>query len=164
LSKVPPKFSNTLLEHQNWNEISTLIRLALVVGSQSTQAGNNYIYVPEIVHLVSLVAGEGPTLVRKSVYGIIINLLQSLYISRPDDSTEPKLMQLINDYTLPENLKLFGLQRETPTSEYTNLDPLNDKESLDVNENLVQQLIRLLTVAAGSPGQFFITHLSQHQD
>ena len=158
MSKVPPKFSNTLLEHQNWNEISTLIRLALIVGSQSTQAGNNYIYVPEIVHLVSLVAGEGPTLVRKSVYGIIINLLQSLYISRPDDSTEPELMQLINDYTLPENLKLFGLQRETPTSEYTNLDPLNDKESLDINENLVQLLIRLLTVAAGSPGRFFLSH------
>jgi neurofibromin 1 len=164
LSKVPPKFSNTLIEHQNWNEISTLIRLALVVGSQSTQPGNNYVYVPEIVHLVSLVAGEGPTLVRKSVYGIIMNLLQSLYIARPDDSTEPKLMQLINDCTLPENLKLFGLQRETPTSEYTNLDPLNDKDSLDINEDLVKLLIRILTDSAGSPGQLITIYDVQPPD
>lgn len=114
------------------------------------------------MHLVSLVAGEGPALVRKSVYGIIMNLLQSLYISRPDDSTEPELMQLINDCTLPENLKSFGLQRGTPTSEYTNLEPADDKESLDINERLVQLLVRLLTVAAGSPGQFIPIHLSQH--
>jgi len=164
LSKVPPKFSNTLLEHQNWNEISTLIRLALVVGSQSTQPGHNYVYVPEIVHLVSLVAGEGPTLVRKSVYGIIMNLLQSLYISCPDDSTEPKLMQLINDCTLPENLKLFGLQRETPTSEYTNLDPLNDKDTLDINERLIELLIRILTVSAGSPGQLITIRVLSRPD
>jgi len=144
LSKVPPKFSNTLLEHQNWNEISTLIRLALVVGSQAPQPGQSYLYVPEIVHLISLVAGEGPPLVRKSVYGIVINLLQSLYIARPDDSTEPELAQLINDCTLPETLKMFGLQRESPASEYTNLDPLNDKDCLDTHERLVQLLIRIL--------------------
>jgi len=93
-----------------------------------------------------------------------MNLLQSLYISRPDDSTEAKLMELINDCTLPENLKLFGLQRETPTSEYTNLDPLNDKESLDVNEGLVQLLIRILTVSAGSPGQLITMHVLQFPD
>ncbi|KAF8165773.1 hypothetical protein B0H34DRAFT_794124 [Crassisporium funariophilum] len=152
LSKVSSKPSNSLPEHQNWNEISTLIRLALVVGSQSTQPGHNYLYVPEIVHLVSLVAGEGPSLVRKSVYGIVMNLLQSLYIARPDDSTEPDIMRLINDCTLPENLRLFGLRRPTPTSEYTNLDPINDKESLDTQEGLTQLLIRILNVTAGSNG------------
>lgn len=152
MSKVPPKFSNTLLEHQNWNEISTLIRLALVVGSQSTQPGQNYIFVPEIVHLVALVAAEGRALVRKSVYGVVVNLLQSLYVARPDDSTEAELAQLINDCTTPDTLKMFGLQRETLTSEYTNLDPVNDKDSLDTHERLVQFLIRILNVSAGSTG------------
>jgi hypothetical protein len=90
LSKVPPKVSNSLSKHPNWNEISTLIWLALVVGSQSKQSGQNQLYVPEIVHLVTLVAGEGPSLVRKSVYGIVFNLLQCLYISRPDDVPGPE--------------------------------------------------------------------------
>ncbi|KAJ3504772.1 hypothetical protein NLJ89_g7765 [Agrocybe chaxingu] len=152
LSKMPPKISNTLLEHPNWNEVSTLIRLSLVIGSQSTQSGHNYLYVPEVVHLVSLTAAEGPSLVRKSVYGITMNLLQSLYIARPDDSTEPGLMQLINHCTSAETLRLFGLQRETPTSEYTNVDPVNEKDCLDTQEQLAQLLIRILNVSAGTTG------------
>lgn len=152
LSKVPPKVSNSLSEHPNWNEISTLIRLALVVGSQSKQSGQNQLYVPEIVHLVTLVAGEGPSLVRKSVYGIVINLLQCLYISRPDDVPGPELLQFINDCTLPSTLQLFGLRRETPTSEYIKWDPANDKEALDNQEQLTQLLVRILEMTAGSRG------------
>ncbi|PPQ78909.1 hypothetical protein CVT25_002369 [Psilocybe cyanescens] len=153
LSKVPPKFTNTLLEHPNWNEISTLIRLSLVVGSQSTHAGVNYLYVPELIHLVSLVAGEGPALVRKSVFGIIVNLLQSLYIARHDNGPEEQaLMQLINDCSLPSTLKLFGLRRETPASEYINNDLINDKDILDNQERLVQFLIRILSITSGTPG------------
>ena len=150
MSKVPTKPPNTLPEHQNWNEISTLIRLALVVGSQSTEFEQIYIYVPEVIHLVSLVAGDGSSLVRKSVYGIIVNLLQSLYISRPDDRTEPEIMRLINDCSLPENLSLFGLRRETPTAEYSNVESSGEKASLDKQEKLAQLLVRIMTVTAGS--------------
>jgi hypothetical protein len=152
LSKVSSKPSNTLPEHQNWNEISTLIRLALVVGSQYNKCGQNCLYVPEVIHLVSLVAGDGPSLVRKSVYGIIMNLLQSLYISRPDDRTEPELMRLINDCTLPENIRLFGLRREPPTAGYSNVEMSGEKAALDRQEKLAQLLLRIMAVAAGSTG------------
>lgn len=124
-----------------------------IVGSQSTQPGQSYTLVPEVVHLVSLVAGEGPILVRKSAYGTVINLLQSLYIARPEDS-ESEIKQLINDFTLPENLKLFGLQRETPTSGYTNFDCVDDKTALDTHERLVQLLICVLDTSAGNQGVY----------
>ena len=150
MSKLPTNPTNTLPEHENWNEISTLIRLALVVGSQSTQFEQSYLYVAEIIHLVSLVAGEGHLSVRKSVYGMIINLLQSLYISRPDDRTEPEIMRLINDCTLPENLQLFGLRRETPIAEYSTVESSGDKVFLDRQEKLVQLLLRIMTVTAGN--------------
>jgi hypothetical protein len=107
--------------------------------------------VPEVVHLVSLVAGEGPTLVRKSAYGTIINLLQSLHTARPDEG-ESEIKQLMDDCSLPKNLKLFGLQRETPTSEYINLDHLDDKSALDSHECLLQLLVRVLDVSAGNQG------------
>lgn len=148
MNKASSKPSNTLPEHENWNEISTLIRLALAVGSQSSEFEKSYLYVPEIIHIVSLVAGEGRPAVRKSVYGMIINLLQSLYISRPDDRTEPEIMRLINDYTLPENLQLFGLRRETPTAEYSNLEASGEKAFLDRQEKLAQLLLRIMTVTA----------------
>jgi len=151
LSKVPTKFTNTLLEHQNWNEISALIRLTHAVGSHGNQPSQSLLYVPEVVHLVSLVAGEGSTLVRKSVYGTIINLLQSLCIGRPEDS-DAELKQLINELMLPETLKLFGLQRETPTSEYIATENPSEKNALVIHECLVNLLVRLLEVAAGTQG------------
>lgn len=153
MSKVPCKPPSTLPEHQNWNEISTLIHLARVVGCPSTHSEQSYLYVPEIIHLVSLVAGEGHSLVRKSVYGIIISLLQSLYISRRDDRTaEPEFMRLINECTLPENLQLFGLQRETPTAGYSNVELNYEKASIERQEKLAQLLHRIMIVTAGSTG------------
>ena len=116
------------------SEISTL----------STQPGQSHALVPEVIHLVSPVAGEGLILVRKSAYGTVINLLQSLYIARPGDSESEIKQRVINGSTLPENLKLFGLQRETPTSGYTNLDSVDEKNALDARERLVQLLIRVL--------------------
>lgn len=81
-----------------------------------------------------------------------MNLLQSLFIARPDDSTEPGLMLLINDCTLPETLRLFGLKRETSTSEYTIVDQSNDRDALENSEKLVALLIRILSDPAGSIG------------
>jgi len=86
-----------------------------------------------------------------------MNLLQSLYSSRPDDGTEAGLKQLIDDCMLPETLKLFGLKREKLTSEYATFDPSkleisNEKNVLDMHERFAQLLIRLLEVSAGTRG------------
>jgi neurofibromin 1 len=101
---------------------------------------------------VTLTVGEGPALVRKSVYGIIINLLQALYLSRTDDISAPEVLRLIDDCSTPATLKLFGLMRETPTSEYTKYDAPSDKEHLDNMEAFVQLLMRIGEVASGSRG------------
>jgi hypothetical protein len=144
--------SRTLAENIHWTEIATLIRLVLVAGNPSKQPSHNQLYVPEIVHLVTLVAGTGQTLVRKSVYGIVMNLLQSLYVARADDATGPELLQLINDCTKPETLQLFGLTRSHATSEYSNVDPPSEKLYIDTQENLAKLLVRIMAVIAGSRG------------
>ncbi|KAG6919754.1 hypothetical protein DXG01_001588 [Tephrocybe rancida] len=143
---------NNLTDHPSWNEIATLIRFSLVVAPSTGQAGCDQLYVPEIIHNVTLTAGCGPPLVRKSVYGIIMNLLQALYISRTEESVGPELLELINDCTTPAKLRLFGLKRETSTSEYTNCDPSSDKENLDTQEELTQFLVKIMEVGSGSKG------------
>ncbi|KAG6849386.1 hypothetical protein H0H93_008893 [Arthromyces matolae] len=145
---------NVLTDHPSWNEIATLIRFALVVAPSTGHAGCDQLYVPEILHNVTLVAGCGPALVRKSVYGIVMNLLQALYTSRTEESVGPGLLELINDCTTPAKLRLFGLKRETSTSEYTNWDPANDKEILDVLEELSEFLLKITEVGSGSIGGF----------
>ncbi|KAG6854444.1 hypothetical protein C0991_006523 [Blastosporella zonata] len=143
---------NVLTDHPSWNEIATLIRFSLVVAPSTGQAGCDQLYVPEIIHNVTLTAACGPPLVRKSVYGIIMNLLQALYISRTEESVGPELLELINECTSPSTLRLFGLKRETSTSEYTNCDPSNDKESLDTQEELTEFLVKIMEVGSGSKG------------
>ncbi|PFH50162.1 hypothetical protein AMATHDRAFT_80979 [Amanita thiersii Skay4041] len=152
LGKISPKQSISLLDHTNWSEISTLVRLALAAGPQSRQLSHNQFHVPEIIYLTSLVAGAGPTTVRKSIYGIVMNLLQSLYITRSDDIPGPKLLELINECAKPDKLKLFGLVRDTPTSDYGIIDPINDKEYLDILENLTRLLSQIMELTCGSKG------------
>ena len=81
-----------------------------------------------------------------------MNLLQALYLARAEDACGPDLLALINDCTQPDTLKLFGLARTTPTSEYTNHDPPNDMAMLESQDGLTKLLVRLMEVTAGSPG------------
>jgi hypothetical protein len=146
------KPSRTLADNIHWNEIATLTRLVLVAGSPSKQLSHHQFYLPEFVHLVALLAGTGQTLVRKSVYGIVMNLLQSLYVSCTDDPSAPELLLLINECSRADTVRLFGLCRTTATSEYTNLDPSNEKLHIDRQESLTRLLVRILEVTAGTRG------------
>ncbi|KAF9226729.1 hypothetical protein BS17DRAFT_500836 [Gyrodon lividus] len=150
LGKTSLKPSRTLPENVHWNEIATLTRFALIASNHSKQAVYDQLYVPDICHIVTLVAGTGQTLVRKSVYGVIMNFLQSLFLARADDASGPDLRALIDELIDVENLQLFGLTRQSSTSEYCNYDPPNDKAMIDSQEALTRLLVRIIEVTAGS--------------
>ncbi|KAJ6587786.1 hypothetical protein B0H10DRAFT_2233906 [Mycena sp. CBHHK59/15] len=143
------KQPKTLQDYPNWAEISTLVRLCHVAGYQAQRPNHNLLYVPEILHLVTLTSGVGPPLVRKSVYGIIINLLQAVHIGRSEDAPASDLLQLLADCESQESLMLFGLARATQSSEYTNHDPVSDIARVDNQEKLTELLSRILEVTAG---------------
>lgn len=145
----PPR---TLQDYPNWSEISTLVRLCHVAGYQTARPNHNLLFVPEIMHLVTLTSGVGPPLVRKSVYGIIINLLQSMYIGRTEDAPASDLLQLLADCETPESQKLFGIDRVSQSSEYINYDVAGDLNKVDAQEKLTELLSRILEVTAGSRG------------
>lgn len=145
----PPR---TLQDYPNWGEISTLVRLCHIAGYQTTRPNYNMLYVPEILHLVTLTASVGPPLVRKSVYGSVINLLQAMYINRSEDAPASDLLQLLTDLETPETQKLFGLARLTQSSEYMNYDVIGDKNKVDTQEKLTSLLARILETTAGSRG------------
>jgi|SRR5882762_3863427 hypothetical protein len=146
------KPTRTLAENMHWAEIATLTRLAFVAGNHSKQAIHTQLYIPEIVHLVTLTAGAGPTLVRKSVYGIVLNYLQSFYSARNDDDDFSEVLKLIEEFTNPKILCLFGLARRSSTSEFFDLDPANDKGFLEVQEGLTKLLVRVMELTAGTKG------------
>ena len=146
------KPTKTLADNVHWPEIAALTRLALVVGSHAKQATHVQLYVPEIVHLVTLIAATGETRVRTSVYGIVMNMLQSLQLTASDEVPRPEIRSLLEECMEPNTIRLFGLVRVTPTSEYCNYDASTDKESIDAQESLTRLLVRILEVMAGTPG------------
>ncbi|KAG0709913.1 hypothetical protein DFH29DRAFT_1012634 [Suillus ampliporus] len=152
LGKTSLKPSKTLPENVHWNEIATLTRFALVASNHSKQAAYDQLYIPDILHIVTLIAGTGQTLVRKSLYGVIMNFLQSVYLARAEDPSAPGLRCLIDELIKVENLTLFGLTRQSSTSEYFNYDPPNDKTMIDSQEALTRLLVRVMEVTSGSRG------------
>ncbi|KAG2156346.1 hypothetical protein DEU56DRAFT_231415 [Suillus clintonianus] len=152
LGKTSLKPSKTLPENVHWNEIATLARFALVASNHSKQAAYDQLYIPDIIHVVTLIAGTGQTLVRKSLYGVIMNFLQSVYLVRAEDPSAPELRLLIDELVKVENLTLFGLTRQSYTSEYCNYDPPNDKAMIDSQEALTRLLVRVMEVTSGSRG------------
>jgi len=154
LNRPSTHFANYVSEHANYSEVSALIKMCLVVGSQSRHLTLNQLYVPEVIHIVMLVAADGPVKVRKTVYGIVLNLLQSLYVSRSDDVPATELLQILKDFTSSSTLQLFGLQRNPPTSQHTIWMSYNDKQYLDNLEQLAMFLSRIMEIASGSKGDF----------
>ncbi|KAL1727572.1 hypothetical protein EV714DRAFT_253754 [Schizophyllum commune] len=152
LSRAASRMPRSLHDHPYWNEISALVRLVLVAGYQHSPPIHNQVNVPEIVHLCFLLAGIGPALVRKSVYGIVLNLLQGLYLARLEEGPVPMIKQLMEDMEHRDTLQLFGLARTAPTSEYSSFDFPTDKERLDAQEKLVEIMIRVLECGAPSVG------------
>jgi hypothetical protein len=115
------------------------------------------LYVPETAHIISLLAGTGQLLVRTSVYGIVVNLLHSIYLAKTstgETTVSPEIQTLLEECASSKTLKIFGLRRHTPTSDYTLYDPPNDKQHLELLEQLSLLLLRVMEVTAGSRGQY----------
>ena len=146
------KPTRTLAENFHWNEIAALARLAVVSGQQVKHIILNQYYVPEIVHLVTLIAGTGDIAIRLTVWGLAVELLQSFWMFRTSaalGSTIPALFELA---TQAKTLKLFGLFRICETSELVCWDPRTDAETLDNHEALTRFLIRIMESVASSKG------------
>ena len=151
--KAAPTMGRNFTESSNWNEVSTLLRVNLIGGFDSRYPSHNQLYVPEMVHVVTLVAALGSTLVRKTLYGIVINLLQSLYLARAEEAPPTEIKRLLDDFTRDDVLQLFGLARSTGTSEYTSTDAFHDRVAIQNQEKLTGMLCDILTASAGTTGK-----------
>lgn len=109
------------------------------------------LFVPEIMHIVTLIAATGQLYVRGTVYGIITHLLHALYSLRLTDSTaSPEIQNMIDECVTSEGLRLFGLAKPTPTSEYMLYDPPSVKCLIDDLESLTRLLLRIMETISGS--------------
>lgn len=159
------KPSKSLSDNAYWNELACLTRLTLVANYLPRHATHAQLYVPEAAHFVSLLAGTGQLLVRTSVYGVVVNLLHSMYLAKSnagESSGSPEIQELLHECATPPTLKLFGLRRPTPTSDYVLYDPAGDSQYLKSLEQLSLLLVRIMEVTAGSRGMYSFTYEQEY--
>ncbi|OBZ70421.1 Neurofibromin [Grifola frondosa] len=154
ISKTSAKPSKNLAENPQWNEIACLTRLVLVVGNTARNTVQSQLFVPEIMHLVTLVAATGQTYVRGTVYAIVTHMLHALYSLRLGDTStvSPEIQVLIDECVQPDTIKLFGLAKPTPTSDFVCYDYPNDKALIDGLEGLTRLLVRIMETISGTRG------------
>jgi hypothetical protein len=153
LGKTSVKPTKNLADNTHWNEIATLSRLALVASQHGKQNIIPQFYLPELLHLVTLIAATGETLVRTTIWALVIDALQSLWMARSSDPISgPEIQQLHDEANANETLMYFGLKRAIYSDELISYSPKNEKEALDNQEGLVTFLIRILEKAAQNKG------------
>lgn len=159
------KPSRSLTDHPSWPEIAILIRFILML-SFNNQGPVKRI-VPEVFHIVSLVAGVGPTIVRASVHGMVVNLIQSLCTSMSLTTANiQKLQLLLTELSESKSRLLFGLNRSnanafmiTPETLIDSTEPI----SLQSLESIIGKLSEAINYAAPTIGKvtpFFYTYIT----
>ena len=155
IGKTSIKPTRNLSENVHWNEIACLSRLILVVGNNAKNTVQSQLFVPEIMHLVTLIAATGQLYVRGTVWGIVTHMLHALYSLRLTDATaSPEIQVMLDECCQPEGLRLFGLNKPTPTSDYVLYDPPSTKAVIDDLEALTRLLLRIMETISGTKGKY----------
>jgi len=107
----------SLHEHVAWKEIETLVRMNMMLSF--THRLEVMLYLPELLHIILLLAGNGVDATRAAVYGTAINLMHSICTEDPRESKKtidissaeglPKLREFLMQFADEDVTKLFGL-------------------------------------------------------
>jgi neurofibromin 1 len=151
------KPSAMLDQNPAWNEICVLARINLMLSFTPANPLGAQLFLPELIHIITLLVGIGPTLVRQTIYGLFINLLQSMASSKAtDEMNATTLQQALDKAQQPVIMRCFGLVQLGSGLE--SLDEGTSKEEsensrLDRVETLAKFMGEILVAAAPSPGK-----------
>ncbi|EJD36584.1 hypothetical protein AURDEDRAFT_117057 [Auricularia subglabra TFB-10046 SS5] len=150
-AKTSATQTRNLVDNPAWGEIAALTRLALVVSYNTRHPIQTQLFVPETAHLATILASVGTVVMRTSVHGLVLNLIQSLYASRQEHAASAEaLRELLDTATQPETLKWFGLTRGEQNGEFSLAETFNDVEAVDALENITRFLVKVIAAAAPS--------------
>ena len=141
----------SLNQHAKWQEICVLLRFALMLSFNNRL--NVQQYLPELFYVISMVVATGPLLIRASVHGIVVNLVQSLCTSMQlSDESIRSLTVMISQFSEPKYKLLFGISRGgIATNAFSTQDAnedINEKLPLSSLETIISSLLDVIGFAA----------------
>ncbi|CAH1760476.1 13584_t:CDS:2, partial [Entrophospora sp. SA101] len=147
------KATRTLTDNPAWPEIAALVRFNLML---SFNDENIHQYLPELFYIVSILVATGPPIIRASIHGLIVNLVQSLCTSVPlEDSNMTKLSLLLNELSEPNYRYFFGLNNVFGNAFVISPESINDiSDSMPLAslEKIVQALLDVMIFGSASAG------------
>ncbi|WWC91180.1 uncharacterized protein L201_006121 [Kwoniella dendrophila CBS 6074] len=151
LAQTYLKPSAHLTENVAWPEICSLSRITLLLGFNPSSSLDTQLFLPEIFHIIALLLGAGPVLMRQTIFGLLVNVIQSL-ASNPTsgDMDASALQQLLKRVQQPNIIAAFGLVQGQGTIELSGL-PVKAETDQELLER-VEEVSRFLgeVLAAGA--------------
>jgi neurofibromin 1 len=158
LSSTSQNCRSTLVKHPVWNEIACLVRAMVAVSFFYASLSESFL--AECFHVVALLASTGPTLIRSSIHGLVVNAIHMLITSECITvCNRKKLKYLMNDVGDGKYRVHFGLNKS-----YANAFTITEETMSDNMENInlasleiiVQLLLEVTSSAAPNAGKISI--------
>jgi hypothetical protein len=119
-------------------------------------------YLAELMYIVTLLVATGPILIRTSIHGMVVNILQLLSTETPlREGHIKKLHFLANDISESNNRVLFGITEENINAFTISRETLvgnHENLSLQSLEIIVKTLIEAMSLGAPSIGIILCLH------
>ncbi|TVY93314.1 Neurofibromin [Lachnellula willkommii] len=145
LNRTSLRPSRYLPDNTVWGEICVLLRLCL---SASFDSGiQSQLYLPEVFHLVTMLANTGTTDVRLMVHRLLVNTIHAICTTFPlEEGKHARLKVLLLSLSEPRNDSLFNLSTREGTSISSSQD--SGIPALNATESLAILLSEVSTAAA----------------
>ncbi|CAG8612074.1 12667_t:CDS:10, partial [Ambispora leptoticha] len=152
IARTSLKLTRTLTENPAWDEIAVLVRFNLMLSFNNRL--HVQLYLPELFYIVLVLAATGPALIRASIHGLVVNLIQSLCTAMPlDDSSSARLTFLLSEFSEPKFQLLFGLNNVAGNAFVSTDESTHDNAEmmpLSSLEQIVQSLLEIIVCGAPS--------------
>ncbi|WVW79391.1 hypothetical protein I302_101360 [Kwoniella bestiolae CBS 10118] len=151
LAQTYLKPSVHITENAVWPEICSLSRITLILGFNPSSSLDTQLFLPEIFHIITLLLGAGPVLMRQTIYGLLVNVIQSLASNPTSGDMDASTLQLLlKRIQQPQIMAAFGLTQGQGSIELSGL-PMKDETDLQLLER-VEEVSNFLgeVLAAGA--------------
>lgn len=102
------------MDNIDYSEICTLLRLNLLLSFSPQSALDAQLFLPELLHVITLLLGCGSMSVKQLVYGLMTNTLHALASTQPSGEVDQQALQVLLERAQGADLSAyFGLRAST---------------------------------------------------
>ncbi|KAI9265605.1 hypothetical protein BY458DRAFT_438052 [Sporodiniella umbellata] len=124
LESTAKNYQKTVVKHAAWDRIVCLVRCMTAISFFHERSAKSYF--ADCCHIVSLLASTGPTLVRSSIHGFVINTIHLFVTTNADENHRKKLQTLMGEVSDDKYRVHFGLNKS-----YANAFTITDETLTD---------------------------------